>query len=155
VEVGDTDKPYSVLDAADLLVLGNSYVPSDLALDPTLAGRFATLRGTNSEQKLYPNFRLSTAVSDLENHRASVNRTVGAKGVAAVDTGILGFDGDFSTIRWGIQRQLGLELIEYGDPDGQGDLKRNNQIAFRMEVVYGWGFGDLDAIAKLVSPAAG
>jgi hypothetical protein len=49
-----------------------------------------------------------------------------------------------------VQRQLGLEMIEYGDPDGQGDLKRNNQVAFRAEVVYGWGIADLAAFAKIV-----
>ena len=48
-------------------------------------------------------------------------------------------DGDFSAIRWGVQKSIGLKLIEYGDPDGNGDLQRNNQVAFRAEVVYGWG----------------
>jgi hypothetical protein len=41
-------------------------------------------------------------------------------------------------------------MIRYGDPDGQGDLKRNNQVAFRAEVVYGWGIADLNAFAKIV-----
>ena len=43
-----------------------------------------------------------------------------------------------SGIRWGVQRNIPLEVIKFGDPDGQGDLKRNNQIALRLEVVYGW-----------------
>ena len=63
------------------------------------------------------------------------------------------FVGDFSAIRWGVQKSIGLEVIRYGDPDGQGDLKRNNQIAFRAEVVYGWGIGDLDAFAKIATAA--
>lgn len=147
-------KPYTYLDAADELVLAGSYVPSDVAIDPTLAAAFSTLRGTNSEQKLYPNFRLSTAVSELDGHRASVSRTVGATSVLAVDTKIKGIVGDFSAIRWGIQRQIGLELIEYGDPDGGGDLKRNNQVAFRAEVIYGWGIADLAAFAKIVDLVA-
>lgn len=143
-------KPYALLDAADTLVLADGYVPSDVALDPAFAAQFSTLRGANSEQKLYPNFSLGTAVSELDGHRASVSRTVGAVGVAAVDTDVKAFVGDFSGIRWGIQRQIGLELIEYGDPDGGGDLKRNNQVAFRAEVVYGWGIADLNAFAKIV-----
>ncbi len=49
----------------------------------------------------------------------------------------------------GIQRQIGLKMIEFGDPDGQGDLQRNNQVAFRAEVVYGWGIADRNAVAKL------
>jgi hypothetical protein len=143
-------KPYTYLDAADTLVLAGGYVPSSVAIDPSWASAFSTARGTNSEQKLYPNFRLSTEVSELDGHRASVSNTVGALGVADTATNIKAFDGDFSGIRWGVQRQLGLEMIQYGDPDGQGDLKRNNQIAFRAEVVYGWGIWDLAAFAKVI-----
>ena len=150
-----SDKPYANLDAADALVLANSYVPRDIALDPSFASKFSALRGTNSEQKLYPNFKLGTEISDLDGHNASVNRTVQALGTAAVASKILGIVGDFSAIRWGIQREIGLELIEYGDPDGGGDLKRNNQIAFRAEVVYGWGIADLNAFALVVDKVAG
>lgn len=150
VEYVAADKPFVSLDAADALVLADSYIPSDLALDPAYAAKFSAYRNPTTEAKLYPDFRLSTEVSDLENHRASVSRTVGAVGVAAADTDILGFVGDFSAIRWGIQRAIGLEVIKYGDPDGGGDLKRNNQIAFRAEVVYGWGVADLNAFAKVI-----
>lgn len=144
------DKPYVSLDAADALVLADLYVPRDVALDPAYAAKFSSLRGANSEQKLYPNFRLGVSTSELDGHRASVSKTVGAKGVATTATNVLGFVGDFGAIRWGVQRSLGLEVIRYGDPDGLGDLKRKNQVAFRAEVVYGWGIADLDAFAKVV-----
>ncbi len=146
-------KPYGHLDAADALVLADGYVPSSIAIDPSFASDFSSLRGTNSEQKLYPNFRLSTEVSELDGHRASVSRTVGAVGVAATASNLLGIIGDFDAIRWGIQKQIGLELIQYGDPDGGGDLKRKNQVAFRAEVVYGWGIADLDAFALIKAGA--
>ena len=155
VERVASDKPYANLDAADALVLADGYTPSDIALDPAFAAKFSALRGVNSEQKLYPNFRLSLDPSELEGHRASVSRTVGGAGVLAVASNILGIVGDFSAFRWGVQRALGLELIRYGDPDGQGDLKRNNQVAFRAEVVYGWGIADLDAFALIVDKVAG
>lgn len=148
------DKAYEALDAADTLVLANGYVPSDVALDPAWAAGFATIRGANSEVKLYPDFRLATAVSVLDGHRASVSRTVSASGVADEATDIVGFVGDFGAIRWGIQRTMGLEMIEYGDPDGQGDLKRNNQVAFRAEVIYGWGIADLDAFAVVTDASS-
>ena len=158
VERVNTDKPYANLDAADALVLASGYVPSDVALSPVLAGKFSALRGTNSEQKIYPNFGLTTAVSELDGHRASVSRTVNAGGITgapALATQTLGVVGDFNAIRWGIQRAIGLEMIEYGDPDGGGDLKRNNQVAFRAEVVYGWGIADLTAFALIVDKVAG
>ena len=146
------NKAYTYLDAADALVLADSFIPKDVALDPTWASDFSSARGTNSEQKLYPDFRLDTAVSELDGHRASVSNTVGAVGVAAVATKAKGFVGDFSGIRWGIQKAIGLKVIEYGDPDGGGDLQRNNQVAFRAEVIYGWGIADLNAFAKVVTP---
>ena len=155
VERVNTDKPYANLDAADALVLADGFVPEGIALDPAFAALFSGLRAGQTEQKLYPNFRLSTEVGELDGHRSSVSRTVGAVGTAAVASKILGIVGDFSAFRWGIQKQIGLEIIKYGDPDGQGDLKRNNQIAVRAEVVYGWGIGDLDAFALIVDKVAG
>lgn len=152
IEIGPSDKPYANLDAADALVMAGSYLPGGLAIDPTFASKFTSQRTTEGV-KLYPDLRLTTEVSDLEGHRTSVSRTVGAVGVAAAATNVKAFVGDFGTIRWGIQRQIGLEVIRYGDPDGQGDLKRNNQVAFRAEVVYGWGVADLDAVAKLIDAA--
>jgi hypothetical protein len=149
VEYVAADKPYVSLDAADALVLADGFVPRDVALDPTYAAKFSALRGLNSEQKLYPNFRLGVETSELDGHRASVSNTVRGAGILAVDTKVLGFVGDFSAIRWGVQRSIGLEVIRYGDPDGGGDLKRNNQVAFRAEVVYGWGIANLDAFAKI------
>jgi len=151
VEISPTSKPYADVDAADALVLADSFVPRDIALDPAFASKFGNLRNATSEQKLYPDLSYATAPAGrLENHNSSVSNTVGAVGVADDDTDILAFVGDFSGIRWGIQRAIGLELIEYGDPDGGGDLKRNNQVAFRAEVVYGWGIADLNAFAKIV-----
>ena len=149
VEYVATDKPYVSLDAADALVLADGFIPRDIALDPTYAAKFSALRGTNSEQKLYPNFVLGTQVSELDGHRAAVSNTVRGSGVLASDTKVMGFVGDFSAIRWGVQKSIGLKVIEYGDPDGAGDLQRNNQVAFRAEVVYGWGIADLNAFAKI------
>lgn len=153
VAVAADAKPYATLDAADALVLANDYTPSDVALNPSFAAQFSSLRGANSEQKLYPNFKLTTEVSELDGHRASVSRTVKAANVAATATGIEAFVGDFAAIGWGVQKSIGLEVIRYGDPDGQGDLKRNNQVAFRAEVVYGWGIADLLAFAKITEAA--
>lgn len=148
VEVAAAE-PYTYLDAADALVLADGYVPSDVALDPSFASSFAGSRTTDGIKR-YPDLRLATEVSQLEGHRSSVSNTVGAVGVAATPTTVKAFVGDFSGIRWGVQRQIGLEVIRFGDPDGQGDLKRNNQVAFRAEVVYGWGIADLNAFAKIV-----
>lgn len=143
VTPADGDAPYLAIDAADAAVLAAGGSPSDIAVDPTFAVQFATLRDKDG-RKLYPDVSYTTAASTLENHRASVSKTVSAKGVVAEDSDILAIVGDFSAIRWGVQKSIGLKLIEYGDPDGNGDLQRNNQVAFRAEVVYGWGIAELD-----------
>lgn len=142
VEYDAATKPFVALDAADALVLGAGYVPRDAALDGLYAGAFATARNGQTDQKLYPDVKLGTEVSALDGHRLSVSRTVGSKGPKGSTSGQVGYVGDFDAVRWGIQKELGLDLIKYGDPDGQGDLKRNNQVAFRVEVVYGWGIAD-------------
>ena len=149
VEYVAADAPYTSLDAADALVLAGGYTPRDVAMDPSYAAPYATAR-TSEGVKLYGDLVLSTQVGLLDGHRSSVSNTVGATGVAAADTDVLAFVGDFGGIRWGVQRSMPLELIQYGDPDGQGDLKRNNQVAFRVEVVYGWGIADLGAFAQIV-----
>lgn len=130
------------LDWAYASVLTNGYVPNGVALAPALAVQAVTAR--NSDQvKLFPEFRPTTEASTLDAFRASTSDTVGAA------NDLLAVAGDFDAVRWGIQKQIGLEMIEYGDPDGQGDLKRSNEIAFRAEIVYGWGFADLGAFALL------
>ena len=154
VEDVAANAPYVSLDAADALVLADGYMPRDVALAPAYAARFAARRNSTSEQKLYPGFNLSTEVSELDGHRASVSNTVRGTGVLAVDTKVLGFVGDFSAIRWGVQKSIGLEVIRFGDPDGGGDLKRYNQVAFRAEVVYGWGIADLNAFAQVKDAVA-
>jgi hypothetical protein len=151
VELG-AGETYLAIDSAKSLVLADSARPRDVALDPTFAAAFATVR--DGVTLVYPNLRFTTEVSDLEGMRSSVSDTVGAIGVSAVATNVKAFVGDFSAIRWGIQRAIGLEVIRYGDPDGQGDLKRNNQVAFRAEVVYGWGIADLNAFAEIIDALA-
>lgn len=145
-----TGSGVGLIDAADALVLASGNVPSDMALAPGFAGQFATARDSEG-RKLYPGLNLGANLSEFEGHRAATSRTVSDLGVRRGESGVSAFIGDFSAIRWGIQKTLGLEVIRYGDPDGQGDLKRNNQIAFRAEVVYGWGIAELDAFAKIAT----
>ena len=49
--------------------------------------------------------------------------------------------GDFSNaFKWGIAKEIPLEVIQYGDPDNSGkDLKGYNQVYLRTEIYIGWG----------------
>lgn len=76
------------------------------------------------------------------------------KGLASDITTALGFDssaddalvGDFTNaFKWGYAKDIPMEVIEYGDPDGQGDLKRYNQVYLRAEAYIGWAILDPSA----------
>ena len=58
--------------------------------------------------------------------------------------------GDFeNAFKWGYAEQVPLEIIRYGDPDGQGDLKRYNQVLLRAEAFIGWGILDPTAFSRI------
>ena len=140
------------MDEAEGLVVSGGAIPNGMALDPSYAVGFRTLRD-DQRRRIYPDFTMGIAPSNVDGFQASVNETVG--GGAVADTGISAFAGDFSKIYWGVQKNVGVHMIEYGDPDGQGDLQRNNQIALRAEVVYGWAIFDLGAFAKIIGDESG
>lgn len=140
--------------AVGLLV--NSPTPKQVngaAFDPRFSWELSELKkrdgsGETSEQR-YPQLGFGTAVSDFKGIPVAQGDTVSGTPEAA-DTKVRAIVGDFQNgIRWGVQRELPIEIIRYGDPDGQGDLKRKNQIALRLEIVYGWYvFADRFAVVE-------
>lgn len=123
------------------------------AFDPRFAWALADLKradGTGITSDLrYPQLGLGTDITSFMGLAAAVGSTVSAT-PEATDTKVRAIVGDFKNgLRWGVQRELPVELIQYGDPDGNGDLKRKNQIALRLEMVYGWyAFIDRFAVVK-------
>lgn len=123
------------------------------AFDPRMSWALSELKrrdgsGETSDQR-YPQLGFGTNVSDFLGVPVAQGDTVSGT-PEADDTGVRAILGDFKNgIRWGVQRDLPVEIIKYGDPDGQGDLKRHNQVALRLEVVYGWyAFVERFAILK-------
>ena len=58
--------------------------------------------------------------------------------------------GDFDAFRWGFAKDIPLEVVEYGNPDGGTyDLKQANQILLRSEAWIGWGILDAAAFALI------
>lgn len=149
---GDADDDFR--DAVGLLV--NAETPwgvNGAAFDPKFSWDLSNLKvrdgsGETSQQR-YPSLGFGTNVTDFMGVPAAQGNTVSGVPEAS-DTGVRAIVGDFvNGIRWGIQRELPIELIRYGDPDGQGDLKRKNQIALRLEIVYGWYvFADRFAVVE-------
>lgn len=143
----------TAIEAAAGLVIGAGYTPAGVAMDPSLSFGLATMRDTTGH-RIYPELGYGIDTTNFEGMSASVSDTVSAKAEAKTATNLLGIVGDFSAFRWGVQRDIAAHLIEYGDPDGLGDLQRKNQLAIRAEIVYGVGIMDLNAFAKIVKPGA-
>lgn len=138
------------VEAAAGLVLAAGYTPNGLAMDPTFSYGLGTQRD-GDERRLYPEVGFGQNLTNFLGMNAAVSDTVSAKQEAATATGILAFVGQFDAIRWGVQREIRAKLIEFGDPDGQGDLQRKNEVALRAEIVYGIGILDLNAFAKITA----
>lgn len=144
--------PDIVIEQAAGLVIADGYVPNGIAFDPTYAWTIATARYADGRKK-YPEVGFGANVTAFEGLQAYSSSTVSAT-PEATNTNIKAIVGDWSLLRWGVQRRIPVERILYGDPDGQGDLKRKNQIALRAEVIYGWGVMDLDGFAKVTDAVA-
>lgn len=141
---GGSDPDADFRAAAGLIIndLDTGVQVTGAALDPKFTWALANLMvkdgaGVTSTPR-YPQLGLGADVSSFMGVPVAVGSTVSGLPEAA-DTKVRAIVGDFTGgIRWGIQKEFPVELITYGDPDGQGDLKRKNQIALRLEIVYGW-----------------
>lgn len=136
--------PELIVEAAIGLLVANGHPTpvNGLALHPSLAWGLSTERFADGRKK-YPELGLGIDLGSYNGLRSSTSDTVagGDEALPALTEAraVRGIVGDFANgIRWGVQREIPIELIKYGDPDGQGDLKRHNQIALRLEIVYGW-----------------
>ena len=116
-----------------------------------LSKAFGTALGNYKEAGIsqYPEFKLGGNPGVLGKTPADVNSTVN-KGNANA----MGYVGDFAhAFRWGYADQIPMEVIQYGDPDGQGDLKRTNEVVLRAETWVGWGILNKAAFARILKGA--
>lgn len=144
--------PDTVIEAAAGLVISDGYIPDGIAFDPTYAWTIATARYADGRKK-YPDVGFGQSITTFEGLRAYSTTTVSGVPEAS-NTNVKAIVGQWDLLRWGVQRRVPVELIRFGDPDGQGDLKRKNQIALRLEVVYGWGVLDLDGFSTVKDAVA-
>ena len=144
--------PDTVIEAAAGLVIADGYIPDGIAFDPTYSWTVATARYVDGRKK-YPELGFGSNITSFEGLKAFSSSTVSGLPEAA-DTKVKAIIGQWDLLRWGVQKRIPVELIKFGDPDGQGDLKRTNQIALRLEVVYGWAVMDLDGYAVVVDKVA-
>lgn len=105
-----------------------------IAMAPAARTAMAELTLENGERK-YQDFAFGAFPAALGNGKLDVNATVSAN--SSKDRVIVG---DFqNAFRWGFAKEIPLEVIEYGNPDGGTyDLKQANQILLRSEAYIGW-----------------
>lgn len=146
-QVASTGKAAEDLDAL-IDALNEEYNITGLALSRIFANDLRKLRIPNTQARMYPEVPINLNVGSIEGIRAAVSNTVNGRLITPA-TNKLALIGDWSLFRWGMVRDVWAELIEYGDPDGSGDLKRYNQVAYRTEAVYSYVVLDANGFAAL------
>ena len=105
-------------------------------------------RTTVGQTTPFSAFMLGANPGALNGTPADVNSTVSFGGTTDA------YIGDFANaFKWGYAKQIPIEVIPYGDPDGNGDLKRTNQVYIRAEAWIGWGILDASAFARIAVSA--
>ena len=138
--------------AADLQEAG--YTATGIALDPVFAGQLARKKD-NENRPLYPELGLGFNFDSFQGLQAASSDTVsGRQELESSEVSIQAIMGDWRAFKWGVARQVPLELIEYGNPDGNGDLKRTNEIAIRAEAVFGYAIFDGSAFSIISEAGA-
>lgn len=138
--------------AEDLQEAG--HVATGIAFDPVFAGKLARTRDENGV-KLYPELGLGFNVENFQGLPAAASDTVSGRQELGVNNAcVQSLMGDFNAFQWGVARNVPLETIEYGDPDGNGDLKRTNEIAIRAEAVLGYVIFDDTAFSLIEKPVS-
>ncbi len=113
-----------------------------IIIGKTMRGSIAglTVNGANK----YPEFAWGATPATLGGMKLDSNSTVEANSATA-----RAYVGDWNALKWGFAKQIPLEVIEYGNPDGQGDLKLTNEVVLRSEAFVGWGILDASSFASI------
>lgn len=136
----NTDLKTAIADIAD------EFGANGIAFSNTAAAKLAGLK-TAVGAPVYPSLgSFGLNVESFEGLKAAASKEVGEY------NGVQAIVGDWDALRWGIAAEFPVDLIQYGDPDGQGDLRRYNQVALRYEVIFGFGIANPDALAVIMTP---
>lgn len=140
-----TDNPVDKLEEA----IGKLDEINGVAISADFRGDIAGLKATSGgAQPAYPDFAFGGAPAQLGAAKLAVSTELDA-------ADIYGIAGNFGAFRWGFAKELPLEIIEYGNPDGGTyDLKRANEVLLRSEAFIGWGILNPAEFAMVVKPSS-
>lgn len=141
--------PDDNIDEAVKPIQANDGVITGIAMAPAFGSALGAMKTKDSNLSIYPEYRFGANPESFGGMKSDVNGTVNYG--ESKDRAIVG---DFeNAFKWGYAEDIPLELIEYGDPDGQGDLKRSNQVVLRAEAYIGWGILDSGSFVRIVDSA--
>ena len=140
-----TNSPIDKLEA----VLAKIPEANGIIMGPTMRTAIAGIKETSgSAVPVYAAFQFGGAPAALGACKLDVNTTVEAN--SSKDRA---FIANWDAFKWGFAKELPLEIIQYGNPDGGSyDLKNVNQILLRSEAFIGWGFIDPSQFGRVVAP---
>lgn len=147
-QVTATGNAQADLDSLPDTVLENGYMVDGIALDLMYANELRKMRVEATGAKMYPEVTLNLDPANIDGLRAATSSSVAGTPLG-VETDTQAIIGNWNMLDWGFVREFAVEKIMYGDPDGLGDLKRYNQIAYRVEAVFSWAILDPKAFAAL------
>lgn len=135
-------KEDEAIDEAITTVLKSGYAAKGIAADVLFDDAMTKVRDKNN-RKMYEN--------GVNGYRGLNSVTGFVKGTSDIEAVV----GDFSSFKWGVQKEIPMQVIQFGDPDNTGrDLAGHNEVFVRAEVVYGVGIMDLDAFCLIKDEAA-
>lgn len=132
------------INAAVQAVIGGERAVNGIAMSPAAGTALSAIKVNGVAQ--YPEFRFGQNPEAFYGMTSDVNDTVAKIATGGKADHVI--VGDFqNAFRWGYAKNIPLEVIEFGDPDGQGDLKRTNEVVLRAEAYIGWGVLDAASFA--------
>lgn len=138
--------PDDVIDTAVSKITDDGTV-TGIAMSPAFASALGSMKTASEHVSMYPEFRFGANPANFGSLASDVNTTVNFG-----NNGDMAIVGDFANaFKWGYAENIPMEIIQFGDPDGQGDLKRTNQIVLRAEAYVGWGILDPFSFCRIVN----
>jgi HK97 family phage major capsid protein len=129
-------------------VQGAEHEVTGMAMSPAFRTALASQTRTDGTP-MFPELAWGSAPDTIKGLAVDTNSTV-AFGDSTEDLAIVGNFRDF--FRWGVAKDIGIKVIEYGNPDNDadaGDLQGHNQVYLRGEMYIGYGILVPEAFAAI------
>lgn len=132
----NSSDPNANMEAAIAKVMDAEHEVTGAAFAPSFRSALAAQTKSNGDL-MFPELGWGNNVDVLRGLSIDSNSTVAF--ASSPDKAVVGNFRDF--FKWGVAKDLGIKVIEYGNPDNSedGDLQGHNQVYIRGEIYIGYG----------------